>query len=92
MHAVGVYSQRDRCNSIHMPAQSGSSKVLEAMRRGYTREAYLDLVHLIREVRHPPKAVEVVALTCWLARPSLASRCLAISSPASAVRRKKITS
>ena len=29
---------------LHMPAQSGSSSVLERMRRGYTREAYLDLV------------------------------------------------
>ena len=36
------------CKSLHIPAQSGSSTVLERMRRGYTREAYLDLV---REVR-----------------------------------------
>ena len=34
------------CNSIHMPAQSGSSAMLEAMRRGHTREAYIDLVSL----------------------------------------------
>lgn len=27
-----------------MPAQSGNSKVLERMRRGYTREAYLELI------------------------------------------------
>ncbi|KZV32569.1 hypothetical protein F511_37527 [Dorcoceras hygrometricum] len=42
---------RDRyniCKSIHLPAQSGSSTVLERMRRGYTREAYIDLVKKIR--------------------------------------------
>ncbi|CAL7951616.1 unnamed protein product [Xylocopa violacea] len=37
------------CKQIHLPAQSGSSTVLERMRRGYTREAYIDLVHHIRE-------------------------------------------
>lgn len=37
------------CKSLHIPAQSGNSDVLERMRRGYTREAYLDLVRTIRE-------------------------------------------
>lgn len=37
------------CNSVHLPAQSGSSSVLALMRRGYTREAYLSLVNSIRE-------------------------------------------
>ncbi|EJK61235.1 hypothetical protein THAOC_18317 [Thalassiosira oceanica] len=32
------------CSHLHMPAQSGSSAVLERMRRGYSREAYLDLI------------------------------------------------
>ncbi|XP_063003542.1 mitochondrial tRNA methylthiotransferase CDK5RAP1 [Elgaria multicarinata webbii] len=35
------------CKQLHLPVQSGSSRVLEAMRRGYTREAYLELVHHI---------------------------------------------
>ncbi|XP_042021253.1 CDK5RAP1-like protein [Salvia splendens] len=48
-----LYVMRDRynvCKSIHLPAQSGSSTVLESMRRGYTREAYLDLVKHIRTI------------------------------------------
>ncbi|XP_062712997.1 CDK5RAP1-like protein [Aedes albopictus] len=36
------------CKSLHLPAQSGSSSVLERMRRGYTREAYLNLVDEVR--------------------------------------------
>lgn len=33
-----------------MPAQSGSTAVLEKMRRGYTREAYLELVERIKHL------------------------------------------
>jgi tRNA-2-methylthio-N6-dimethylallyladenosine synthase len=37
------------CEHIHLPLQSGSSRVLKAMRRTYNRERYMDRVHLIRE-------------------------------------------
>jgi tRNA-2-methylthio-N6-dimethylallyladenosine synthase len=37
------------CEHIHLPLQSGSSRVLKEMRRTYNRERYLDRVALIRE-------------------------------------------
>jgi tRNA-2-methylthio-N6-dimethylallyladenosine synthase len=38
------------CNYIHLPVQSGSSRILELMNRGYSREWYLGKVSKIREV------------------------------------------
>ncbi len=37
------------CHHIHLPVQSGSDRMLEKMRRRYTREWYLDRVRKIRE-------------------------------------------
>lgn len=37
------------CEHIHLPVQSGSNRLLEKMRRRYTREWYLDRVARIRE-------------------------------------------
>ena len=37
------------CKHLHLPVQSGSTRVLTAMRRRHTREDYLDLVARIRE-------------------------------------------
>jgi tRNA A37 methylthiotransferase MiaB len=47
---LGLMRERPNlCKQVHLPAQSGSSRVLAAMRRGYTREAYLALAHRMRE-------------------------------------------
>ncbi|KAJ0068352.1 hypothetical protein NL108_005940 [Boleophthalmus pectinirostris] len=45
-----IAERRNICKQIHLPAQSGSNQVLQAMRRGYTREAYLELVDNIKSV------------------------------------------
>jgi len=37
------------CHHIHLPVQSGSNHVLKRMNRGYTREAYLELIHRLRQ-------------------------------------------
>jgi tRNA-2-methylthio-N6-dimethylallyladenosine synthase len=37
------------CKHFHLPVQSGSTRVLAAMRRRYTRESYLDLVATLKE-------------------------------------------
>jgi len=38
------------CNYIHLPAQSGSTRVLELMNRTYTRDWYLDRIGAIRRI------------------------------------------
>ncbi|XP_053309881.1 mitochondrial tRNA methylthiotransferase CDK5RAP1 [Spea bombifrons] len=44
-----ICDRKNICKQIHIPAQSGSNSVLQTMRRGYTREAYLDLIQNIRQ-------------------------------------------
>lgn len=38
------------CKNIHLPAQSGNSRILDLMNRGYTREWYMDKVNSIRRI------------------------------------------
>jgi tRNA-2-methylthio-N6-dimethylallyladenosine synthase len=37
------------CEHIHLPFQSGSSRILKAMHRGYTKESYLEKIGRLRE-------------------------------------------
>jgi tRNA-2-methylthio-N6-dimethylallyladenosine synthase len=41
------------CEHVHLPVQSGSTNVLRAMQRTYTRDEYLEKVALIRAARRP---------------------------------------
>ena len=41
------------CDHIHLPVQAGSTRVLRAMRRTYTREEYLQKISWIRGARRP---------------------------------------
>jgi tRNA-2-methylthio-N6-dimethylallyladenosine synthase len=41
------------CDHIHLPVQSGSSRILKLMNREYTREWYLERVAWIRAARRP---------------------------------------
>ncbi len=53
------------CRAIHLPAQSGSSSVLERMNRRYTREWYLDRIAAIRRAM-PDAAIstDIIAGFC----------------------------
>ena len=39
------------CGQIHLPAQSGSDAVLQGMKRGYSRESYLEKVRKLKAIR-----------------------------------------
>lgn len=43
-----ICEHRVICRHVHLPVQSGSSRILAAMNRGYTREHYLRLVEDLR--------------------------------------------
>ncbi len=41
------------CNHVHLPVQSGSSRILEAMQRLYTREQYMERIDWMRQAKRP---------------------------------------
>jgi len=45
-----IARNRNICKHIHLPAQSGSSRILKLMNREYTREWYMDRVNAIHSI------------------------------------------
>ena len=43
-----IDGQPKLCNHVHLPVQSGSTRVLQAMQRTYSREEYLEKIAMIR--------------------------------------------
>ena len=46
---AAIAESRSVCEHVHLPLQSGSTRILKAMRRTYTRDRYLRLVSQLRE-------------------------------------------
>lgn len=38
------------CHQLHLPVQSGSTSVLQRMKRGYSREEYLQMIEILRDL------------------------------------------
>ncbi|MDR2296463.1 MAG: tRNA (N(6)-L-threonylcarbamoyladenosine(37)-C(2))-methylthiotransferase MtaB [Clostridiales Family XIII bacterium] len=47
-YVTRLFAYEKLCPSLHLSVQSGSTRVLAAMRRGYTRADYLELVRTLR--------------------------------------------
>jgi tRNA-2-methylthio-N6-dimethylallyladenosine synthase len=50
---AAMESQPKICNHVHLPVQSGSTRVLQAMQRTYTRDIYLTKIAMIRAAQRP---------------------------------------
>ncbi len=47
---IKAYTECDKlCRNIHLPVQSGSSRILKRMNRKYTKEQYLELIGKLRK-------------------------------------------
>lgn len=44
-----IEAHENLCKWVHLPVQSGSDRILRAMRRGYSRRDYLDKIALMRQ-------------------------------------------
>jgi tRNA-2-methylthio-N6-dimethylallyladenosine synthase len=50
---AALESESKLCNHVHLPVQSGSTRVLREMVRTYTREEYLEKIAMLRQAKRP---------------------------------------
>jgi tRNA-2-methylthio-N6-dimethylallyladenosine synthase len=50
---AALESEPKLCNHVHLPVQSGSTRVLREMVRTYTREEYLEKIAMLRQAKRP---------------------------------------
>jgi tRNA-2-methylthio-N6-dimethylallyladenosine synthase len=50
---AAIESEPKVCNHVHLPVQSGSTRVLGAMQRTYSRDEYLEKIAMIRAAKRP---------------------------------------
>src|ERR1700737_4264705 len=50
---LAIESQPKVCNHVHLPVQSGATRVLKAIKRTYTRDEYLERIATIRGAARP---------------------------------------
>ncbi len=48
LYTIAKY--KNICNYIHLPVQSGSTRILELMNRGYTKEWYMERIKAIKKI------------------------------------------
>lgn len=48
LYTIAMYE--NICNNIHLPVQSGSSRILKLMNRNYTREFYMERIRAIKHI------------------------------------------
>jgi tRNA-2-methylthio-N6-dimethylallyladenosine synthase len=63
LHTMAKYD--NICDYIHLPVQSGSSRILEMMNRGYTRDWYLNRIDTIRKILpNTSISADIIAAFC----------------------------
>src|SRR6266852_4108607 len=50
---AAIESQSKLCDHVHLPVQSGATKVLRAMQRTYSRDVYLEKISMMRHAKRP---------------------------------------